>query len=182
MPSASGAWRTDDPMEGAALARFAHQGAQPFEAFQSRLDDPRLPDPRTAARLFLHRRPGQEQVLAPFLNKLYIAWIQFQSHDWFSHGENVTTGGTYRIPLAADDPIRIRHGLESLDIKRTQADPHPTPGRLTYPNEVTHWWDASQLYGSDQATEDRLRTGADGPVARGWQIVAARGPAARSAR
>jgi hypothetical protein len=164
MPTASGAWRTDDPMEGAAFARFAQQGAQPFERFQSRLDDPRLPSARDVARAFLHRRPGSEQTLAPFLNKLYIAWIQFQSHDWFNHGENVVTGGTYKIPLAPDDPLRVTHGLEFLELKRTQPDPHPTAGRLTFPNEVTHWWDASQLYGSNQQTEDRLRTGPDGKL------------------
>ena len=162
MPTATGAWRTDDPMEGAALARYAQQGAQPIERFQSRLEDPRLPNPREVARTFLHLRPGTDQTLAPFLNKLYIAWIQFQSHDWFSHGENVAGGSMYRIPLAPDDPIRREHGLEVLEIKRTQPDPHPSRGRLTYPNEVTHWWDASQLYGSTQQTEDRLRTGPDG--------------------
>ena len=162
MPTATGAWRTDDPMEGAALARYAQQGAQPIERFQSRLEDPRLPNPREVARTFLHLRPGTDQTLAPFLNKLYIAWIQFQSHDWFSHGENVAGGSMYKIPLAPDDPIRREHGLEVLEIKRTQPDPHPSRGRLTYPNEVTHWWDASQLYGSTQQTEDRLRTGADG--------------------
>jgi hypothetical protein len=164
LPTANGSWRTDDPMEGAAYARFAQQGIQAFEKFQSRLDDPRLPNPREVSRAFLHRRAGQPQVLAPFLNKLYIAWIQFESHDWFSHGENVTSTGTLRVPLAADDPIRLRHGLEYLEIKKTQADPHPTRGRLTYPNEVTHWWDASQIYGSDQATEDRLRTDASGTL------------------
>lgn len=164
MPTANGSWRTDDPMEGAALTRFAQQGAQPFERFRSRLEDPRLPNPREVARALLHRKPGTEQTLAPFLNALYIAWIQFQSHDWFSHGENVTTGGTYKVPLAPDDPIRLTHGLEFLEIKRTQPDPRPTPGRLTYVNEVTHWWDASQLYGSQQETEDRLRTGPDGSL------------------
>lgn len=170
MPTANGSWRTDDPMEGAAMARFAQQGAQPFERFASRLDDPRLPNPREVARAFIHRRPGTEQTLAPFLNKLYIAWIQFQSHDWFSHGENVVTGGTYRIPLADDDPIRVTHGLEFLEIKRSQPDPLPTDGRLTFPNEVTHWWDASQIYGSDQRTEDRLRTGADGTLLPGGRL------------
>lgn len=164
MPTANGSWRTDDPMEGAALARYAQQGAQPIERYQSRLADPRLPNPREVARAFLHQKPGTEQTLAPFLNKLYIAWIQFQSHDWFSHGENVAGTGLYRIPLAPDDPIRLKHGLEALEIKRTQPDPHPSGGLLTYPNEVTHWWDGSQIYGSNQETEDRVRTGPEGKL------------------
>ena len=66
MPTANGSWRTDDPMEGAALARFAQQGAQPFEKFTRRLEDPRLPNPREVARTFLHLKGGKEQVLAPF--------------------------------------------------------------------------------------------------------------------
>jgi hypothetical protein len=70
MPTANGSWRTDDPMEGASLARFTQQGAQPFEKFQRRLDDPRLPNPREVARTFLHRKPGAAQVLAPCLNTL----------------------------------------------------------------------------------------------------------------
>ena len=60
--------------------------------------------------------------------------------------------------------VDVTHGLEFLELKRTQPDPHPTAGRLTFPNEVTHWWDASQLYGSNQQTEDRLRTGSDGKL------------------
>ncbi|MGH9410867.1 MAG: peroxidase family protein [Vicinamibacterales bacterium] len=170
MPTANGSWRTDDPMEGAALARYAQQGAQPMERYQSRLNDPRLPSPREVARAFLHLKPGASQTLAPFLNALYIAWIQFQSHDWFSHGENVAGSGMYRIPLAPDDPIRVKHGLEALEIKRTQPDPHPSGGLLTYPNEVTHWWDGSQLYGSNQETEDRVRTGADGRLLAGGKL------------
>ena len=127
----------------------------------------KIPDCRTLARWPARcciASPGRIRSLAPFLNKLYIAWIQFQSHDWFSHGENVTTGGTYQLPLSPDDPLRAKYGLEFLEIKRSQPDPHPCQGRLTYPNEVTHWWDASQLYGSNQQTEDRLRTAPDGKL------------------
>ena len=61
MPTANGSWRTDDPMEGAALARFLQQGAQSFERFQSRLDDRRLPNPREVARAFRHRKPGRRR-------------------------------------------------------------------------------------------------------------------------
>ena len=54
----------------------------------------------------------------------------------------------------------------------SSAAPSPTrPGaraasrrRSRYINEVTHWWDGSQIYGSDQATQDRLRSGVDGKL------------------
>ena len=29
---------------------------------------------------------------------------------------------------------------------------------------MTHWWDASQIYGSDQATQNHLRSGVDGKL------------------
>jgi hypothetical protein len=33
---------------------------------------------------------------------------------------------------------------------------------VTFVNEVTHWWDGSQIYGSDRRTQDRLRSGVGG--------------------
>ena len=33
-----------------------------------------------------------------------------------------------------------------------------------YQNHVTHWWDGSQLYGSDQQTHDRVRSFAEGKL------------------
>ncbi len=53
-------------------------------------------------------------------------------------------------------------------VGRTQPDPtrqatgEETP--VTFINEVTHWWDGSQLYGSDQVTQDRVRSGVDGKL------------------
>jgi hypothetical protein len=35
---------------------------------------------------------------------------------------------------------------------------------ISFVNEVTHWWDGSQIYGSDQQTIDRLRRGIDGKL------------------
>ena len=41
-----------------------------------------------------------------------------------------------------------------------------TPSSLppTYINTETHWWDGSQIYGSDQETQDRLRSFTDGKM------------------
>jgi hypothetical protein len=55
-----------------------------------------------------------------------------------------------------------------MRIGRTQPDTtradHPPVGPPTYVNKVTHWWDASQLYGSDPATQRRVRSGRDGKL------------------
>ena len=39
-----------------------------------------------------------------------------------------------------------------------RTEPSHTGGPFAFENEVTAWWDGSQIYGSDQATQNRLRT------------------------
>src|SRR6185369_12394588 len=86
----------------------------------------------------------------------------FQVHDWFSHGENSHTE-FFHVPLALDDELRQKFGLTELKIPMTSGDGSRSAIENallppSYKNEVTHWWDGSQLYGSDVATADRLRT------------------------
>jgi hypothetical protein len=108
---------------------------------------------------------GEHMAEVPFLNLLAASWIQFQNHDWITHGENLSQE-IIEIPLAADDPARKRYRQTNMFVGRTQPDPtrqesaEETP--VTFINEVTHWWDGSQIYGSDQETQDRLRSGVDG--------------------
>src|SRR2546430_17699813 len=58
--------------------------------------------------------------------------------------------------------------MHKSTVGRTQPDPtslpngEPTP--LTHINEVTHWWDGSQIYGSDWQTLSKLRSGKDGKL------------------
>jgi hypothetical protein len=115
------------------------------------------PSPREVSRKLLARDTFKP---AASLNVLAAAWIQFMTHDWFSHGPNVTENPV-QIPLAKDDDWPDR----TMRIARTAPDPTRTPGDSsappTYINHVTHWWDASQIYGSDQATIDRIRAGAE---------------------
>ena len=123
------------------------------------------PNPRLVSRKLLTR--GEQMKEVPFLNLLAASWIQFQNHDWITHGENLTTE-IIEIPLADDDPARRRYRQSNMFVGRTQPDPtrqaagEETP--VTFINEVTHWWDGSQLYGSDQETQDRLRSGVDGKL------------------
>ncbi len=102
----------------------------------------------------------------PFLNLLAAAWIQFENHDWINHGE-ILFDDVHEIPLAEDDPFRKRFRQTKLFIGKTQTDPTRSPADetpITFINEVTHWWDGSQIYGSDQQTVDRLRSGVDGKM------------------
>jgi hypothetical protein len=137
---------------GAAGARF---GRNFPDAFTRPQPEPALlePSPRTISRRLLARDTFKP---APTLNLLAAAWIQFQVHDWFSHGEP-SAGDELRIPLPDGDdwfenPMRIR---------RTPADPTRSAEEArrapTFVNELSHWWDASGLYGSDQETQGEVR-------------------------
>jgi hypothetical protein len=152
--TATGAWTTDDPMEGAAGTEIQRSGA-PLSARRDRTTED-LPDPRRVSRALLGSLPGAPREEVPFLNLLALAWIQAELHDWVSHAP-APVRGFHCIELAEDDPLRERYGVRTLRMPRTPPNPIPGAAPLTFLSEVTHWWDASHIYGSDQATQDRLR-------------------------
>lgn len=156
--TANGMWTTDDPAEGATGTRFQWQGVTPRSAVnRNRADDLTLPSVREVSRAFLHGEG--ERVKVPFLNPLTIWWIQFQLHGWLNHRQlPLSATDCYTVPLAADDPLRARYRLEALKFRRTQPDLTNAAGAEVYQNEVCAWWDGSQIYGSDQRTQDLLRT------------------------
>ena len=160
-----GSWNNlADPKEGAAGTRFPRNVAN--TAIRPETGDTLMtPNPRALSRMFLAR--GDEMKEVPFLNLLAASWINFQNHDWVHHGEPLRND-VHEIPLAEDDPARKKRWQTKMFVGKTQADPtrmsdaETTP--ITFINEVTHWWDGSQIYGSDQETLDKLRTGAEGKL------------------
>lgn len=103
---------------------------------------------------------------ATTLNVWAAAWIQFQLHDWISHGHNEKEN-PIEIPLAPHDPwperpMRIRR--TGRDKTRPAKSGNPLP---TFRNQETHWWDGSQIYGSDATMVARVRAGRDGKLALG---------------
>ena len=163
--TADGSWNNlADPKEGAAGTRFPRNVAN--DVIRPATDEEMLtPNPRLVSRTLLTRQGEMAEV--PFLNLLAASWIQFQNHDWITHGDNLTRE-IIEIPLDEDDPARKRYHQTNMFVGRTQPDPtrlesgEETP--VTFINEVTHWWDGSQIYGSDQETQDRLRSGVDGKL------------------
>ena len=121
------------------------------------------PSPRTVSRELLTRDSFKP---ATTLNLLAAAWLQFMVHDWFSHGKNVPEN-PWEVPLAAGDDWpdpRMR-------ILRTRPDPTRPAGSdeapPTYANTETHWWDGSQIYGSDADTRQKVRSPDGGKLAIG---------------
>ena len=76
-------------------------------------------------------------------------------HDWFSHGKNVEEE-PFELELAEDDDWPER----PMRIQRTRPDAsHPGDGSPpTYVTADSHWWDGSQIYGSDAAFANALRS------------------------
>jgi hypothetical protein len=135
-----------------------------------------------------HGKPGYakdancDYKKAPFFNVLAAFWIQFMTHDWFSHLEEGHNSPDFmkvgcasqkvngvETPLSPADAARLgcRPGDE-MD-KSYMADTTPPPrftdgsrehwGRAprTSRNTNTAWWDASQIYGYDERSRVRVK-------------------------
>jgi hypothetical protein len=119
---------------------------------------------------------------APHLNVLAAFWIQFMTHDWFSHleeGENRpqlialgcenTRMNGLEQPLSPDEIARLgcRPGDRIDQAIITEEDAPKTfkhgdkeylsRAPKTTPNKVTAWWDASQIYGYDDRSRRRVK-------------------------
>ena len=152
----------DQPRMGSVATRFGRNF--PLEhTIPAPEADMLSPSPREVSRQLLTRREFQA---ATSLNMLAAAWIQFQVHDWFSHGKNQKEE-PFRIPLQDDDPWPG----DFMEIRRTAKDPTRSPHSSdpvpTYLNTETHWWDGSQIYGSSREIMDQVRAGKDGKLALG---------------
>jgi len=164
-----------------------------------------VPDPQVISRKLFTRAQSQpakcnagkglpgasteaecDYLKAPFFNVLAAFWIQFMTHDWFSHLEEghsqpelmpmgcarqrVVGGvGDVERALSADEikalgcrpGDRIDRGLVAQDGAPPEfmANGKPQLARAykTHANNVTGWWDASQIYGYDETSRKRVK-------------------------
>jgi hypothetical protein len=161
-----GTWNNlSNPKEGAAGVRFPRNVRRAAGWPES---EPRLlsPNPAQISHVLLTRGPsGMKEV--PFLNMLAASWIQFMVHDWVSH-RITPDGGVFEIPLPPDHPARRLYRQSKLFVRKTAPDPTRSSRDEglppTFINEVTSWWDGSQIYGSDYATAVSLRSLSEGKI------------------
>jgi Animal haem peroxidase len=120
------------------------------------------PNPREVSRRLLAR--DGEMTPAPFFNLLGAAWLQFQVHDWLSHGQG-TRARQITIRLAQDDDwpqdVRIDGDMAITGTDRSGLGGAPG-GPPVFVNTETHWWDGSQVYGSTADRARMVREGAGG--------------------
>ncbi len=122
---------------------------------------------------------------APFMNVMAAFWIQFMTHDWFSHmseGDNdrrqplVSTGCKTTRENGVERPLTPSE-VKSLGCRpgdvidegfvadrtppRTFTDANGTQrlerAHRTTRNQVTAWWDGSQIYGFDETSRRRVK-------------------------
>ncbi|MFI4944496.1 MAG: peroxidase family protein, partial [Burkholderiales bacterium] len=125
------------------------------------------PDPQRISRALLSREAEGDYLKADTLNVLAAFWIQFQTHDWFSHLEEGRNGpGLMPTGCQAKDADcrpddRIDRSLFadlSAPTRFTAGGrSRPTRAYKTSRNTVTAWWDASQLYGYDETSLGRVK-------------------------
>jgi Animal haem peroxidase len=119
---------------------------------------------------------------APFFNVLAAYWIQFMTHDWFSHMEEGHNAPQYidvgckvklvnnvEVPLTPediqqlgcrpDDKVDDTYVLENSTPATFTANGKTYMARAakTFSNNNTAWWDASQLYGFDDTSSKRVK-------------------------
>jgi hypothetical protein len=156
--SSDGRWNdTSDPDMGAVGRRFGRN--VPLEdTVPEGLPGLLEPSPRLISRRLLVR---DSFVPATSLNLLAAAWIQFQTHDWFAHGKP-EAGDEFELPLEAGDPWPT----DPMLVRRTPADADRSAADAGHPptfrNRASHWWDGSQIYGSDNEVTATLCSRDDG--------------------
>ena len=92
---------------------------------------------------------------ADILNLLAAAWIQFMVHDWFVHKRHRSmTASRYRWRRATIGRIRECECRARCPSLRPAGSTRPP----VYANPNSHWWDASQVYGSDPTVAAKVRT------------------------
>jgi hypothetical protein len=114
------------------------------------------PNPREISEKLMKRDTFKP---AGIINTLAAAWLQFENHNWFFHG-NGDPNEVYEIAVADSN-----WGSDTMIIRKT---PELAPGQdgqaPTYMNQETHWWDGSQIYGSGAERQNEVRTFVDGKV------------------
>jgi Animal haem peroxidase len=121
-----------------------------------------------------HGTPGTDSDCAykkaPFFNVLAAYWIQFMTHDWFSHLNEARDDRSHvmaSLGCASEAELGCRPADKmeaALIAERGQPGTFAYQGKTymkrspgTSRNLNTAWWDVSQIYGYDETSRRRMR-------------------------
>jgi hypothetical protein len=139
---------TNNPYVGAAGVAFGRNIAPEFIDYTSH-QKMMTPNPSLVSEAFFTRDKFKP---VPFLNMLAASWIQFMNHDWLAHGKNDETR-SHKVMNGHGKIEKVEHTKKNT----TSASSYRKEYGKTTINEVTHWWDGSQIYGSNFKTQKKLR-------------------------
>lgn len=122
------------------------------------------PDPVEVAETFMVRKDASMHAPAPHFNLWAAAWIQFMTHDWFSHSKDGFNASDKSYAMSKGPAIPATPASERMRgtqrqrcrLLEREGKSCQVPKR-TFHNNQTHWWDGSQIYGWDKASEARAR-------------------------
>ncbi len=108
------------------------------------------PNPRIISEKLMKRTEFKP---ATIVNLLAAPWIQFMVHDWFGHFDSTEN---IEVPILpgddwSEDSMKIHRTLEDTPLNEIDRK-YPA-----YKNKNTHWWDGSQIYGSNETQTQLLR-------------------------
>ena len=109
------------------------------------------PNPITVSDKLLAR---EHFLPARSLNLIAAAWIQFQVHDWAHHARHPLGVRDVEVPLpqgidmVATPPAAHRKPMMRIAGNKAKGVDADGTERL-FANAVSHWWDGSEVYGSD---------------------------------
>jgi hypothetical protein len=148
-----------DPRMGSANRRFGRNVPVEFTWPDA---EPQImtPNPRVISRELLTR---DSFVPATTLNMLAAAWIQFMTRDWFSHGTG-DKNNMWQVQLPSGDDFPQNPMLIPKTIPDPTRPPDDRSAPPTHINLETPWWDASQIYPTDQQLQSSVRTGSSGKL------------------
>ena len=160
-PSPPEEWRTSRNFDGTYNDLSAPKMGAVGAAFGRNIkpdfaQDVEEPNPIAVSRELLHRKVF---LPARSLNLLAACWIQFQVHDWVAHARHALGEKDVRVPLPKDVPSWVNvPGGEAEDVMRIAGNkPLDDDGHRLFADEVSHWWDGSEVYGADSEGALSLR-------------------------
>jgi heme peroxidase len=152
------------PKMGAVGATF---GRNIKPDFTQSLEDP---NPILVARALLDRKTF---LPARSLNLLAAAWIQFQVHDWVDHARKKLGEQDVQVPLPDGSPgwVNVVDGEPEPVMRIAGNVSLDGDGQHLFGNATSHWWDGSEVYGSDATAAAALREGAKIRLENGYLPV-----------
>ncbi|OOG25421.1 oxygenase [Thioalkalivibrio denitrificans] len=130
-----------------------------------------------------------DYIKAPFFNVLAAYWIQFMTHDWFSHldegrnsAEMIDVGCRSRLDNGVERPLSaaeiaalgcrpgdradrtLYHDIEPAPQFHAVGEGRMARAHRTTRNTNTAWWDASQIYGYSETSLQRVKRDPDDPA------------------